>query len=117
MDAFHLIRGSIESTKREMVSLPASLPSDILLQSIWLIDARKISLRHDRTSAASKKRDLSQIPDSTHFAFRVASLFLLPWIMQMEKEEKEEKEETEEREREPEKNSRRERRRVLRLTQ
>ena len=115
MDAFHLIRGSIESAKREMVSLPTSLPhspslpSDILLQSIWLIDARKISLWHDRTDAASKKRDLSQIPDSTHFAFRVASLFLLPRIMQMEKEETEE--------REPEKNSRRERRRVLRLTQ
>ena len=95
MDAFHLIRGSIESAKREMVSLPTSLspslsPSDILLQSIWLIDARKISLWHDRTDAASKKRDLSQIPDSTHFAFRVASLFLLPRIMQMEKEEEEE---------------------------
>ena len=72
-----------------------SLPSDILLQSIWLIDARKISLWHDRTDAASKKRDLSQIPDSTHFAFRVASLFLLPRIMQMEKEEKEETEERE----------------------
>ena len=81
-----------------------SLPSDILLQSIWLIDARKISLRavewHDRTDAASKKRDLSQIPDSTRAAFRVASLFLR--IMQMEEEEKRARKELSESEREGE---------------
>ena len=78
--------------------LPRSLPlSPSSLRHSFAINLanrreKNICVARPNERRFKKKRDLSQIPDSTHFAFRVASLFLLPRIMQMEKEETEERE-------------------------